>query len=301
MKTKLTQNIEKALCSYRPAKLGELHLNYMRKQYMEFEVPVTHSHIEDGLVDAVWLAEGYANHELNYYCHAPYYLQYSDKLPRENTCALTEDEIKSIGTHTRFKCNNADKCSYKFSVTDKDEAVAIVCFEIKISKADFHSRNGHNFIGNLNYYVMPYELYKTVKDEIPEDIGCITYHYKTEDEVGRLKHQKASKYTQELNHPLYSSLLLTFMNKRSKRDYKMLCESTRKSNDLYDRACSVISQLIGEQQKLTEFPSCYQAGWSYCEGVSTVEGKCADCCFSLEYKQRYINEIRGNKNDSNIL
>jgi hypothetical protein len=44
-KTQLTKNIEKALAQYMPNKLGELHLNYMRKQYMEFEVPVTHSSI----------------------------------------------------------------------------------------------------------------------------------------------------------------------------------------------------------------------------------------------------------------
>lgn len=45
------------------------------------------------------------------------------------------------------------------------------CYEVKISKSDFHSKNHNTFIGNFNYYVMPIELYKQVKSEIPEGIG----------------------------------------------------------------------------------------------------------------------------------
>lgn len=47
----------------------------------------------------------------------------------------------------------------------------IYCYEIKQSKADFHSKNALTFIGNYNYFVMPYALYEQVKDEIPLDIG----------------------------------------------------------------------------------------------------------------------------------
>lgn len=32
------------------------------------------------------------------------------------------------------------------------------CYEIKISKEDFASDNGHNFVGDLNYYVIPSDL-----------------------------------------------------------------------------------------------------------------------------------------------
>jgi hypothetical protein len=45
------------------------------------------------------------------------------------------------------------------------------CYEIKISKSDFHSEHGHNFVGHYNYYVMPKELYEQIKDEIPKEIG----------------------------------------------------------------------------------------------------------------------------------
>lgn len=47
----------------------------------------------------------------------------------------------------------------------------IVCYEIKQSKADFHSKNALTFIGNKNYFVMPASLYEQVKDEIPYGIG----------------------------------------------------------------------------------------------------------------------------------
>lgn len=46
------------------------------------------------------------------------------------------------------------------------------CYEIKQSVSDFRSKNALTFIGDKNYFVMPYELYEKVKDEIPHDIGC---------------------------------------------------------------------------------------------------------------------------------
>jgi hypothetical protein len=45
------------------------------------------------------------------------------------------------------------------------------CFEIKVSKSDFHSKAAVTFYGNFNYYAMPRELYEKVKQEIPDGIG----------------------------------------------------------------------------------------------------------------------------------
>lgn len=45
------------------------------------------------------------------------------------------------------------------------------CYEIKITKSDFRSKNHNTFIGNFNYYIMPPELYEQVNAEIPEGIG----------------------------------------------------------------------------------------------------------------------------------
>lgn len=45
------------------------------------------------------------------------------------------------------------------------------CYEIKQSVQDFHSKNKLSFFGNYNYFVMPYNLYEKVKNEIPPQIG----------------------------------------------------------------------------------------------------------------------------------
>lgn len=45
------------------------------------------------------------------------------------------------------------------------------CYEIKVSKADFHSKAHNTFVGHYNYYVMPKELYEQIKEEIPVHIG----------------------------------------------------------------------------------------------------------------------------------
>ena len=47
------------------------------------------------------------------------------------------------------------------------------CYEIKSSVADFASKNGHNFIGDLNYYVMPEDVAESVKSQIPWGIGIL--------------------------------------------------------------------------------------------------------------------------------
>lgn len=42
----------------------------------------------------------------------------------------------------------------------------VYCYEIKQSVSDFHSKNKLTFVGNKNYFVMPYTLYEKVKDEL---------------------------------------------------------------------------------------------------------------------------------------
>jgi len=44
-------------------------------------------------------------------------------------------------------------------------------YEIKVTKADFHSKCANSFVGHYNYYAMPLELYEQVKHEIPDHVG----------------------------------------------------------------------------------------------------------------------------------
>ncbi len=47
------------------------------------------------------------------------------------------------------------------------------CYEVKSSVEDFHSKNGHNFIGDFNYYVMPADVFEKIKNEIPYGVGVL--------------------------------------------------------------------------------------------------------------------------------
>lgn len=65
-------------------------------------------------------------------------------------------------------------CVYHRHVHEID--MLITCYECKISVADFKSKNGHNFHGNHNYYVVPKEIVELVKPLVPEYIGIIQYN-----------------------------------------------------------------------------------------------------------------------------
>ncbi|WP_025023285.1 hypothetical protein [Companilactobacillus nodensis] len=49
------------------------------------------------------------------------------------------------------------------------------CYELKVTKSDFHSKAKLSFIGNYNYFVLPQKLYEEVQDEIPTHIGVMIY------------------------------------------------------------------------------------------------------------------------------
>lgn len=51
------------------------------------------------------------------------------------------------------------------------------CYEVKVSKSDFKSKCALSFLGDFNFYVMPIDLYREVKDDIPEGIGVYTVDY----------------------------------------------------------------------------------------------------------------------------
>lgn len=47
------------------------------------------------------------------------------------------------------------------------------CYEIKSSVEDFNSRNGHNMLGDFNYYVMTQDVFDQVKGRIPAAVGVL--------------------------------------------------------------------------------------------------------------------------------
>lgn len=101
-----------------------------------------------------------------------------DVIRFEDYVALEKETIgcKAIRPLKSYcQVTNCNECRYWGKYNRKILDIATTCFEVKISKSDFKSKNGHNFVGNFNYYVVPKDLYKDIKELVPEDIGVILY------------------------------------------------------------------------------------------------------------------------------
>lgn len=83
------------------------------------------------------------------------------------------------------------------------------CYEIKSSVADFHSKHGHNFIGDYNYYVMPENVYEKVSSEIRPPIGVFV------EKNGDLVCKKKGRRQRRI-HP--ASYMLFSMYRSAQRD-----------------------------------------------------------------------------------
>ena len=82
------------------------------------------------------------------------------------------------------------------------------CYEIKSSVADFQSKNGHNFIGDFNYYVMPEDVAESVKGQIPFDVGILV-----PDSCGGLRMLKKAR-RKDRNRPTSEMLLMMWRSSR---------------------------------------------------------------------------------------
>lgn len=83
------------------------------------------------------------------------------------------------------------------------------CYEVKSSVEDFHSRNGHNFIGDYNYYVMPEDVYEKVKEEIPWGIGAFVSSGTKDSGFRELRQIKQAR-RKDRNRPVSEMLLMMF-------------------------------------------------------------------------------------------
>ncbi len=92
------------------------------------------------------------------------------------------------------------------------------CYEVKSSVDDFHSKNGHNFIGDYNYYVMPEDVYKQVKEEIPLNIGV--YVPDGISSLGDLYDLKVVKKAKRKDRDRPVSEMLLMMFRSAARDRK---------------------------------------------------------------------------------
>ena len=91
------------------------------------------------------------------------------------------------------------------------------CYEVKSSIEDFHSKNGHNFIGDYNYYVMPEDVFEKVRNEIPYYVGVfvpdgINYNGEYYD----MKSAKKAK-RKDRDRPVSEMLLMMFRSATRER------------------------------------------------------------------------------------
>lgn len=117
------------------------------------------------------------------------------------------------------------------------------CYELKISKSDFNSNHGHNFVGHYNYYVMPKELYEKVKEEIPKHIGTYILDSNSLRLIKKPKKQELIKDIEILKNSMIRSLyrdVCKFYNQSEecildyyKRRINRLEKELRNANRLY--------------------------------------------------------------------
>lgn len=93
------------------------------------------------------------------------------------------------------------------------------CYEVKSSVEDFHSKNGHNFIGDFNYYVMPEEVYVTVSREIPYGVGVLVPDGK--NHFGEWYDLKSVKKAKRRDRARPVSEMLLMMFRSAARDRKI--------------------------------------------------------------------------------
>lgn len=129
------------------------------------------------------------------------------------------------------------------------------CYEIKVSKSDFHSKAHNTFIGHYNYYVVTNELYEEVKDEIPQHIGVY---------IGgrcekRSKRQELSVDEQILKDSLIRSLYRE-AEKVIKSDNPSVVEQLTRSRDKYKKDAKEFERKYWELMRIGQ--SKYGMRWN---------------------------------------
>ena len=114
------------------------------------------------------------------------------------------------------------------------------CYELKVTKADFHSSCHTSFVGHYNYYVMPESLYEQVKDEIPDGVGAYIQKGNFLVSARRAKRQGVESETLDI---LKNSLIRSLAREADKK-------RTSESADAMSRLKRQLSQIEREKDQL---------------------------------------------------
>ncbi len=155
-------------------------------------------------------------------------IRFEDYVESNNNFCIKEEygESCKFGSEPIYEEKKCRGCFYqKYS---KELGILVTCYEVKISKSDFKSKHGHNFVGNHNYYAVPKKLVPQIIDLIPEDIGLIAYY-----DSGNMRIIKECKF-KEVDPLNLSRYLYNAMKKWCDQEFAL---SIGKS-ELRQRGCS---------------------------------------------------------------
>ncbi len=166
-KTDLTRAIEKAIKNYHPSEVCGIRVNKFRGTHTAFEVPAVCGTTTGGIVDCMRIQEYFGNLTRTTHC-----IWNRRQKKRGYYSAWEETAICPRNIPVGEKPDICDELACRWCQIQEEGTaeILVTCFEIKITKSDFKSHHGHNFVGNCNYYVIPKELYPDVADLVPEDI-----------------------------------------------------------------------------------------------------------------------------------
>jgi hypothetical protein len=165
----MTLDIEKALAIYDPALMCGIKINKFRDRHTAFEVPAECGSTLFGIVDCIGICEYFDNIQEYRSC----YWHINKKHGMRDA---ERDCLKAYPPGKKPPRCGEHSCLWNRATHEGEPKILITCYEIKVTKADFKSKNGHNFIGNLNYYVVPHPIYPEIKKLVPGDIGIIVFY-----------------------------------------------------------------------------------------------------------------------------
>jgi len=102
--------------------------------------------------------------------NARYFCRYRETPWHDSDCKYADGVVPPI----KDKCHG---CVYRGHVYET--GIWTTCYEVKVSVADFKSKNGHNFHGNSNYYAVPIDIADRVMGVAQFGVGVIAYYPKS--------------------------------------------------------------------------------------------------------------------------
>lgn len=218
-KTEMTRTIEQAIVEWNPAQIGDIKVNKFRAHHTGLEVPAECGTTTGGIVDAVRVSEYFGDIITTHHCGMGRWKARtgSDIQCPDGKAVKGEPECEHYG------------CRWNRLRREGTPQVLITCFEVKVTKSDFKSEHGHNFVGNMNYYAVPEEIYKDIEPLVPEGIGILVYLHRGQYVGLRSKRKPTFR---PMTHEEQKWMILSVFKRVRDMDYARYLETIRRRNEI---------------------------------------------------------------------